>query len=93
MRWHVGSSPDRRKAEECNLGSPPMLEPELEYFLGELTVTQEAEGRCNLLKEPSVENYEVWLEWRGHQLNMPDWWEELVAIPHVDNHHRLTWKV
>ena len=44
------------------------------------------------MQEPSVDNYEVWLEWRGHQLNMLDWWEELVAIPHVDNHHRLTQK-
>ena len=38
MRQHMGWSPNRRKAEECNLGSPPTQEPELEYFLGELTV-------------------------------------------------------
>ena len=62
MRWHVGQSPDRREAEECNLGPPPALEPELEHFLGELAVTQEAEWGCNLSQEPSVENYEVWLE-------------------------------
>ena len=24
---------------------------------------------------------------------MPDWWEEMVVMPHVDDHHSLTWKV
>ena len=40
-----------------------------------------------------MENYKVWLEWRSCQLDTLDWWEELVAIPHVDSHHRLTQKV
>ena len=93
MRWHMGWTPNRRRAEECNLGPPPTLEPEVEYFLGELAVAQEAEGECNLLQEPSVENYEVWLEWRGHQFNTPDCWEELVAILYVDDHHKLTQKI
>ena len=35
MRWHAGQSPDRRKAEECDLGPPPTLEPKLEHSLGE----------------------------------------------------------
>ena len=51
--------------------APTYLEPQLEYFLGEPTITQGAEGGCNLLQEPFVENYEVWLELRGCQLNTP----------------------
>ena len=72
MRQCMGQSPNRWKAEECDLGPPPTLGPELEYFLGELTVTQEADGGCDLSQEPFVENYESWLEWRGCQLNMLD---------------------
>ena len=93
MRWHAGQSPDRRKAEQCDLEPLPTLEPKLEHFLGEPAVMQGVERGCNLSQEPSVENYKVWLEWRGHQLNMPDWWEELVAIPNVDDHCRLAQKV
>ena len=44
MRQHKRWSPNRRKAKECNLGPPPTLEPDLEYFLGELTVVRGAEG-------------------------------------------------
>ena len=52
MRQHVGQSPNRRKAEECNLGPKPTLEPELEYFLGEPAVTQEVEGGVTHCKSP-----------------------------------------
>ena len=52
MRWHVGQSPDRRKAEECNLGSTPTLKPKLEYFLGEPALTWEAEGGATCCKNP-----------------------------------------
>ena len=93
MRQHAEESPDRGKAKECDLGPPMTLEPNLEHFLGEPAVVQGAEWGCNLSQEPSVENYKVWLEWRGHQLDMLDWWEELVAIPNVKDHCRLTQKV
>ena len=72
MRWYVEQSPNREKAKECDLEPPPTLEPDIEHFLGELAVMQGAEGGCELSQEPSVENYKVWLEWRGHQLDMPD---------------------
>ena len=93
MRQHVGWFSNKRKAKEYNLGLPLTLEPNLEYFLGEPAVTQEAEWGCDLSQEPSVENYEVWLELRGCHLDTPDWWEELVAIPNVDDHCRLAWMV
>ena len=87
MWWHVGLSANRRKADEGDFGTPPTLESKLEYF------TQKAEEGCNLSQEPFVQNYEVWLESSGHQLDTPDWWEELMVIPHVDGHHRLAQKV
>ena len=74
-------------------GPLPTLQPELESFLSEQTATQCSEQRCDLPPEPSVENYEEWVEWQGCQVDMPDWWEELVAIPDVDNAQKLTQKV
>ena len=48
---------------------------------------------CDLPPEPSIENYKVWVEWQGCQVDTLDWWEELVAIPHVDNAWKLAQKV
>ena len=93
MRWHGEWSTNREKAEECDLGPSPTLEPDLEHFLGKPAVAQGAEGGYKLSQEPPVENFKLWLEWRGCQLDMPDWWEELVAVPYVDDHCRLTQKV
>ena len=39
--------------------------------------------------EPSIINYEVWLNWHACQLNTPHWWGELVAIPDVEDPRRL----
>ena len=93
MGQHVEWSTNKEKVEECDLGPLLNQEPDLEHFLGKPAVMQGAEGGSELSQEPSVGNYVVWLEWRGHQLDMPDWWEELVAIPNVDDHHRLARKV
>ena len=43
--------------------------------------------------EPSIENYQVWLEWQACQVNTPDWWGELVAIPNVGDPKRLAHKI
>ena len=62
---------------------PSTLGPELESFLEAPTPMQDAGDRCGSLPEPSIKNYEVWLEWQAQQVNMLDWWGELVAIPNV----------
>ena len=43
--------------------------------------------------EPSIRNYEVWLNWQAHQLDTPHWWGELVAIPDVEDLKRLAQKI
>ena len=91
MRLQVRQSPHNRKPTEYDLGPPSILEHNIEHFLGEPTAAQEAEE--NLLQEPLVENYEVWVEWQGCQLDMPDWWGELVAIPDIDDYQKLAWKI
>ena len=73
MRWQAGQSPHNRKPTEYDFEPPPTLEPDIEHFLGEPIAAQEEEG-VQPLKEPLVENYEIWAEWRGLQLVTPDWW-------------------
>ena len=90
MRQQARQSPTVESSQSM-IWAPLTLEPNIENFLGEPTATQEA-GE-NLLQEPLVENYEVWVEWRGHQVDMPDWWGELVAIPDIDDYQKLAQKI
>ena len=43
--------------------------------------------------EPSIRNYEIWLDLQAHQLDTPHWWMELTAIPEVEDLGRLAWKI
>ena len=81
-----------RELEEDNLGPPPILKPGLDSFLEALTPMWGAGDRCNPQPEPSIKNYEVWLEWQACQANISDWWGELVAIPNAGDPERLAWK-
>ena len=82
-----------RKLEEYDLGHLPTLEPELESFLETPTPMWGAEDRCDSQLEPSIENYEVWLEWQDCQVDMPDWWGELVTIPNTGDPEMLGHKM
>ena len=83
----------QRKAEQCDLGPLLTLEPDLEHFLGEPAVTQGAEGGANCLKSPLWRTTKSGWSGEAASSTHPDWWEELVAIPKVNDHCRLTWKV
>ena len=54
---------------------------------------QDIENRIGYLPEPSIGNYEVWLNWQACQLDTPPWWRELVAIPEVEDPKRLAQKI
>ena len=45
----------------------------------------DVKNRMGDLSEPSIRNYEVWLNWWAHQLDTLHWWGELVAIPEVED--------
>ena len=85
----LGNATGGEELEESGLGSPSTLGPELESFLETLTPTLGAGDRHGSLPEPSIKNYEVWLEWQAQQVNMTDWWGELVTIPNVGDPKRL----
>ena len=49
--------------------------------------------RIICLPEPSIKNYETWLDWQAHRLDTPHRWEVLTAIPDVEDLKRLAWKI
>ena len=52
------------------------------------------EGRgSDLSQGPLVEDYKDWIEWRGHRVSMPNWWQELGGIPGISNLWELAWKI
>ena len=81
------------QVEESDLAPLSTLEPELEHFLEALTPMWGARDRWGSLPEPSINNCEVWLEWQAHQVNMPDWWRELVTIPNAGDLKKLVCKI
>ena len=54
---------------------------------------QGARDRWGSLPEPSVNNYEMWLEWWACQLDTPNWWEELTTIPNAGDPKQLAQKI
>ena len=51
---------------------PPLeLRLDLKCFLQEPATMQEEGGGGNLPQGPLAEDYEDWIEWRGHRVSMP----------------------
>ena len=40
--------------------------------------------------ESSVDDLETWLEFQVGQLGTPTWWEELAAVPGIEDRHKFT---
>ena len=40
-----------------------------------------------------MEICKVWVEWQASHVDMLEWWEELVAIPNVEDYRKLAWKI
>ena len=91
-RQLLGQATGEEELEEYDLGPLPTLKPELESFLEALAPTRGAGDRHGSPLEPSIENYEVWLEWQTCQVDMPDWWGELVIITNAGDPERLAHK-
>ena len=47
-------------------------------------------NRMGYPPEPSIKNYEIWLDWQAHQLDTPQWWAGLTAISKVEGPRRLS---
>ena len=43
--------------------------------------------------EPSVDDLEMWLEFQAGQLGTPMWWEELAAVPGIEDRHKFARKI
>ena len=40
-----------------------------------------------------MDDLEMWLEFQVRQLGTPAWWEELGAVPGIEDRHKFTWKI
>ena len=49
------------------------------------------EASCST--EPSVDDLETWLEFQAGQLGTPVWWEELGAVPGIEDRHKFVQKI
>ena len=49
------------------------------------------EASCSM--EPSMDYLETWLEFQAGQLSTPMWWEELGAVPGIEDRHKFMWKI
>ena len=43
--------------------------------------------------EPSVDDLEMWLEFQAVQLGTPTWWEELAAMPGIEDRCKFARKI
>ena len=79
--------------EEGDLGPLPTLRPEFKHFLEMPMTGWGTSDRQDCLLEPSIKNYELWMEWWIHQLDTPHWWEELTAILEAGDIKKLAQKI
>ena len=67
--WGLETSEDE-EAElpflEFDLEPPPELGPDVDHFLQELASKSREDGEHDSSPEPPAEEYEKWVEWRGH---------------------------
>ena len=49
------------------------------------------EASCSM--EASMDDLETWLEFQTGQLGTPMWWEELGAVPGIEDRCKFTWKI
>ena len=49
------------------------------------------EARCST--EHSIDDLEMWLEFQAGQLGTPTWWEELGAMPGIEDQHKFAQKI
>ena len=49
------------------------------------------EASC--LTESSIDDLEMWLEFQAGQLGTPAWWEELGAMPGIEDWLKFAWKI
>ena len=83
----------RGEVEESDLDPPPTLRLELECFLEMPTTGQGARDRWSFPPEPSIRDYDKWLEWWANQLHTLHWWEELTTIPGMEDVKKLAQKI
>ena len=77
-----------------DLGPLSELGPNIKCFLQELAAPPEEGGGSDVSPEPPAEDYERWIKCvGGHQVNTPDWWQELMEILGINDFQELGQKI
>ena len=53
----------------------------------DVSVATKEEVGCSMA--PSIDDLEAWLEFQVGQLGTPVWWEELGAVPGIEDRHKF----
>ena len=92
-RRGLESGEDKEALLDFDLEAPSELGPEVDHFLQEPAGSLEEEDRKRSSPEPPVEDFKSWVTWRAQVHDMPDWWQELTAIPGIEDHKKLAQEV
>ena len=71
-------------------GSPPQRRVSFHY---PDSVKDPVKEEVSNSMEPSVDDLEMWLEFQAGLLGTPAWWEELAAVPGIEDRHKFAWKI
>ena len=76
-----------------DLGLPPTMSPDLEQLLGMPAAGGSAGHRWSMWPKPFIENYKKMVGMADTTIGHPHGWEELTAIPGVEDIWKLVWKI
>ena len=87
------SEEDEEALLDFDLEAPPELGPKVNCFLLGLADSSGEEDRKRSSPEAPVEDLENWVTWRAQVLDTPDWWQELIEVPGIDDHEKVAQEV
>ena len=65
-----------------DLGNPPILDPNLSKFLSGAGPPDGYDGpEWSEMPKPPLDDPKKWVAWQACQVEIPDWWPELVMVP------------
>ena len=90
-----GSESDGKEEtpKDFDLEDPPELGLEVNCFLQGPVKSSDKENMKMPSPKPPTEELEKWVTWRALTCETPDWWQELVMVPGVDDHENLACEV